>query len=302
MGEIGRLITAMITPFDENGEVNYIEAKRLALALVESGSDGLVITGTTGESPTLSSDEKLRLYSEIKQVVGDRASVIAGSTDNNTRASIELSKEAEREGADAILMTVPAYNKPTQEGLYRHFKAIAGSVHIPGILYNVTGRTSLNMTNETTVRLSKIDNIIGVKEAGSDLDQITRIIRDTPNDFCVWSGNDNETLYIMGAGGYGVVSVASHLVGRQIKAMMGMILEGAIEAAAAEHRRLLEIFKVLFIVSNPIPVKHSVRRAGFEVGDPRLPLLPPDEITLARIDEVVDGYEIDLPVSVPKAC
>ena len=201
--------------------------------------------------------------------MGDRAAVIAGTTDNDTAKSIELSKEAEREGADAILLTVPAYNKPTQEGLYQHFKSIAESVHLPGILYNVTSRTSLNMSNETTVRLSQIDNIVGIKEAGSDLDQITRIIRDTDDDFRVWSGNDNETFYIMGLGGYGIVSVASHLVGRQIKAMMGMILEGEIENAAAEHRRLLELFKILFLVSNPIPVKYCVRKAGYDVGEPR---------------------------------
>ena len=295
MVEIGRLVTAMITPFDEEGEVNYAEARKLALALVDSGSDGLVVTGTTGESPTLSAEEKLRLYSEIKQAVGDRAAVIAGTTDNDTAKSIELSKEAEREGADAILLTVPAYNKPTQEGLYQHFKSIAESVHVPGILYNVTSRTSLNMSNETTVRLSEIDNIVGIKEAGSDLDQITRIIRDTDDDFRVWSGNDNETFYIMGLGGYGIVSVASHLVGRQIKAMMGMILEGEIENAAAEHRRLLELFKVLFIVSNPIPVKYCVRKAGYDVGEPRLPLVAPDEATAAAIDAVVSGYSIDLP-------
>ena len=298
MVEIGRLITAMITPFDEKGDVNYNEAKRLALALVDSGSDGFVITGTTGESPALSTEEKLRLYSEIKQAVGDRAAVIAGTTDNNTAKSIELSIEAERAGADAILLTVPAYNKPTQEGLYQHFKAIAASVHLPCILYNVTSRTSLNMTNETTVRLSEIDNIIGIKEAGSDLDQISRIIRDTGDDFRVWSGNDNETFYIMGLGGYGVVSVVSHVVGRQIRAMMGMILEGAVEKAAAEHLRLLEIFKIMFVVSNPIPIKYAVRKAGFDVGNPRLPLVQADEATAAKIDAVVSRYNIDLPIAV----
>ena len=298
MTDVGRLVTAMITPFDAEGQVNYGEAKRLASALVDSGSDGLVVTGTTGETPTLSVEERLRLYSEVKSAVGDKAAVIAGTTDNNTAASIELSKLAEREGADALLLTVPAYNKPTQEGLYQHFKSIADSVRLPCILYNVTSRTSLNMADETTVRLSGIDNIIGVKEAGSDLDQITRIIRDTDDDFRVWSGNDNETFYIVAAGGYGVVSVASHLVGRQIKAMIGMVLEGDIESAAAEHRRLLDIFKILFIVSNPIPVKYCVRQAGFDVGNPRLPLVPPDEATAAKIDAVVSRYNIDLPVAV----
>lgn len=298
MVEIGRLVTAMITPFDEGGQVNYDEAKRIATALIDSGTDSLVVTGTTGESPSLSGDEKLKLYSEIKSAVGDRAAVIAGTTDNNTIASIELSKGAEQAGADAILLSVPAYNKPPQEGLYQHFKAISGAVGLPCMLYNVPGRTSLNMTAETTVRLSGIDNIVGVKDAGSDLDETTRILRDAPGDFRVWSGNDNETFYIMGLGGYGVVSVASHLVGLQIKAMMGMILEGDIESAAAEHKRLYDIFKVLFNVSNPIPVKYSVGKAGFDVGKPRLPLVEIDAASAAQVDAVVARYQIDLPVAV----
>ena len=298
MAEIGRLITAMITPFDEGGEVNYEEAKRLALALLDSGSDGVLISGTTGESPTLSREEKLRLFSEVKTAIGDRGALLASTTTYDNAESIEVSKEAERVGVDGLLMTVPYYNKPTQEGLYQHFKSIAESVHIPCVLYNVPSRTSLNMTSETTVRLSQVDNIVGVKEASSDLDQITKIIRDTDDDFRVWSGNDNETFYIMAAGGYGVVSVASHLVGAQIKAMVGMLLEGDIESAAAEHRRLLDIFKILFIVTNPLPVKHSVNRAGFNVGRPRLPLVPPDEDAAAKIDAVVSRYHIDLPVAV----
>ena len=298
MVDIGRLITAMITPFDEQGEVDYGEAKRLALALVDSGSDGLVVSGTTGESPALSTEEKLRLYSEVKSVLGDRAAVVAGTGTYNTAESIELSKEAEREGVDGLLLVVPYYNKPPQEGLYQHFKSIAESVHIPCILYNVTSRTSLNMSDATTVRLSEVDNIVGVKEAGSDMDQISRIIRDARDGFRVWSGNDNETFYIMSLGGYGVVSVASHLVGNQIKTMMGMVLEGDLESAAAEHRRLLELFKVLFVVSNPIPVKHAVGKAGYAVGTPRLPLVPPDEATATKIDSVVSRYNMDLPVAV----
>ena len=298
MAEIGRLITAMITPFDEQGEVDYGEARRLAVALVDSGSDGLVVTGTTGETPTLSQEEKLRLYAETKSAVGDRAAIIAGATTYNTAQSIEASRDAENAGVDAILMTVPSYNKPPQEGLYQHFRTIAESVNLPCMLYNVPSRTSTNMTLETTVRLSHVDNIIGVKEASSDLIQITKIIRDTDDDFRVWSGNDDETFPIMCAGGFGVVSVLSHLVGNQIKAMMGLILEGKIESAAAEHLRLLDIFKIMFVVSNPIPVKYSVGRAGFNVGKPRLPLVPPDEATAAQIDAVVSRYNIDLPVAV----
>ena len=297
MADIGRLITAMVTPFDEQGNVDYDQAKSLAKALVASGSDGVIVSGTTGESPTLSTEEKLRLYAEIKGALGDSGAVIAGTGNYNTAESIELSQEAQREGVDGLLLVVPYYNKPPQEGLYQHFKAIAGSVHLPCIVYNVTSRTSLNMTHETTIRLSHIDNIVGVKEAGSDMDQITRIIDGAKDGFRVWSGNDNETFQIMATGGYGVVSVLSHLVGSQIKQMMGYLLEGDVERAAAEHRRLLPLFKVMFIVSNPIPVKYALNQVGFNVGNPRLPLVPPDEKSAAQIDEVLANYEIDLPVA-----
>ena len=296
MTEIGRLITAMVTPFDEKGEVDYAQAKRLATALLDSGSDGLVITGTTGEGPTLTAEEKIRLYAEVKEAIGYRGAVIAGTTDNDTAKSIELSTEAASVGADALLLTVPAYNKPPQEGLYQHFKAIAESTELPCVLYNVTSRTSLNMTDETTLRLSKIDNIVGIKEAGSDLNQITRIIDGAGDDFRVWSGNDDETFSIMATGGYGVVSVLSHLVGNQIKQMMGYLLEGDVEKAAAEHRRLLPLFKVMFTVSNPIPLKYSLNHVGFNVGPMRLPLVPPDEKSAENILNVLSNYEIDLPI------
>ena len=292
--EIGRLITAMVTPFDAAGQVDYEQAKRLARALLDSGSDGLVVTGTTGEGPALSVGEKTRLYGEVKDAIGARGAVIAGTSDNNTAASVELSQEAERVGADALLLTVPAYNKPPQEGLYQHFKALAECTGLPGMLYNVPSRTSLNMTNDTTVRLAEIESIIGIKEASSDPVQIAKVIRDTPDDFRVWSGNDDETFGIMTMGGYGVVSVAAHLVGSQIKQMMGLTLEGDVEAAGAEHLRLLDLFKGLFVVSNPIPVKYGLNRVGFRVGAPRLPLVPPDERTAAQLDELLGRYDIDI--------
>ena len=296
MAEIGRLITAMATPFDETGQVDYGQAKRLANALLDSGSDGLVVSGTTGESPTLSTDEKLRLFSEIKEAIGERGAVIAGTGNYNTAESVELSKEAEAAGADALLLVVPYYNKPPQEGLYQHFKTVAESVSIPCVLYNVTSRTSLNMSHDTTIRLSHVDNIVGVKEAGSDMDQIARIIEGSQAGFRVWSGNDNETFYMMAMGGYGVVSVASHLVGSQIKQMMGYLLEGDVEKAGAEHRRLHPIFKALFVVSNPIPLKYALNKVGFNVGMPRLPLVPCDAASAAQIDSVLERYDIDLPV------
>ena len=296
--EIGRLITAMVTPFDADGEVDYEQAKRLAQALLDSGTDGLVVTGTTGEGPALSMEEKARLYGEIKDAIGSRGAVIAGTSDNNTAASIELSQEAERVGADALLLTVPAYNKPPQEGLYQHFRALAECTDLPGMLYNVPSRTSLNMTSDTTVRLSEIENIVGIKEASSDPVQIAKVIRDTAGDFRVWSGNDDETFSIMSMGGYGVVSVAAHLIGDQIKQMIGLTLEGDIEAAGAEHLRMLDMFKGLFIVSNPIPVKYGLNRAGLNVGDPRLPLVPPDERTAAQLDELLGRYDIDITAPV----
>ena len=296
MAQIGRLLTAMVTPFDEEGEIDYGQARKLAQGLVDSGSDGLVIGGTTGESPSMSDGEKVRLFAEVKEAVGDRAAVIAGTTDNNHRNSVNLSREAKRVGADALLLTVPAYNKPQQEGLFQHFKAIAEAVDLPGILYNVPGRTSLNMEAETTLRLAEVDNIVGVKEASSDPVQITQIVDAAPDGFNVWSGNDDETFSIMCVGGYGVVSVASNIIGDQIKAMMGMILEGDLESAAREHRRMLPIFKALFWVTNPVPIKHAVNRAGFDVGRPRLPMVEADDAFKAKFDPVMDRYPVDLPV------
>ena len=296
MAEIGRLITAMVTPFDVDGKVDYEQAKRLANALLDSGSDGVIVSGTTGESPTLSTEEKLRLFAEVKEAVGERGAVVAGTGNYNTKESIELSMEAQKQGVDGLLLVVPYYNKPPQEGLYRHFKAIAEKTDLPCILYNVTSRTSLNMSHETTVRLSEIENIVGVKEAGSDMDQIARIIDGSRQGFLVWSGNDNETFYIMSMGGFGVVSVASHLIGNQIKQMMGLLLEGDVERAGAEHRRMLPMFKVLFVESNPIPVKYGLNQAGFNVGMPRLPLVPASDQATAQIDAVMSQYNIDIPV------
>jgi len=287
----------MVTPFDEKGEVDFEQAKKLAHALLDSGSDGVVLSGTTGESPTLTSDEKMRLFSEVKQSVGDKGVVIAGTGTYSTAESIELSQEAEKQGVDGLLLVVPYYNKPPQEGIYQHFKAIAGKTNLPCIVYNIIGRTGVNMTDETTIRLSQIDNIIGTKEASGDMNQIARIIQGSAPDFKVWSGDDNQTFLIMSMGGYGVVSVVSHLVGNQIKHMIGLLLEGDIEGAASEHRRLLPIFLGMFVESNPIPVKYAVNHVGLKVGGPRLPLVPPSEKAVAQIEKLLDEFEIDLPVS-----
>ena len=296
MKDLGRLITAMVTPFKENGQVDFARAKEFALALIDTGSDGLLIGGTTGESPSMNNDEKLELFKSVKDAVGNNANVIAGTTDNNTYGSIELSKEAEKLGVDAILLTVPAYNKPTQEGLIKHFQKIADSVSIPGILYNVPTRTSLNMDADTTIKLSKVPNIVGVKEASSDADQITNIISKTNDDFKIWSGNDNETLSIMTTGGYGVVSVASNIIGNQVKRMMGFILDGQMANAVAEHKRLLLFFNAIFWVTNPIPIRYALNRSGFHMGPPRLPMTEAPEDFKNKFDPVMDMYDMDLPV------
>lgn len=297
MVTVGRLVTAMVTPFDAHGEVDYSQARNLAVALIQSGSDGVVVSGTTGESPTLTTEEKLRLFREINEEVQDQGAVIAGTGNYSTAESIDLTRQAEEQGVDAALLVVPYYNKPTQDGLYQHFKAIADSTSLPCILYNVPSRTITSLSSETTIRLSHVDNIIGVKEASGDFDQIARIISGAPEGFHVWSGNDNDTFGIMNMGGYGIVSVAAHLVGHQIKRMMELILAGRRIEAAHEHLRLLPIFKGLFTVSNPIPVKYSLNHYGFHVGSPRLPLTEPDESTAEQIRAMLKEYRIDLPLN-----
>jgi len=286
----------MVTPFNEERAVDYEQAKRLALALLDSGSEGLVVVGTTGESPTLVREEELRLFAEIKSTVGERGAVIAGTGSNNTAEALAATKGAEQAGVDACLLVVPYYNKPTQDGLYRHFKAIAESTSLPCILYNVPSRTVTNLSVETTIKLSQIDNIIGIKEASGNLEQIATIIGGTGEDFLVWSGNDGDTLPMLALGGYGVISVASHLVGKQISEMIYSFVGGKTDKAALIHRHLLPLINALFVISNPIPVKYAVNHVGFNAGKPRPPLYEPDEKTAALIKDTLKNYQIDLPV------
>ena len=296
MKKLGRLLTAMVTPFNEEGKVDYEQAKRLALALINSGSEGLLVAGTTGESPTLVRAEEFRLFSEVKSAIGKRGTIVAGTGSNNTAEALEATKEAERIGVDACLLVVPYYNKPTQEGLYQHFKTIAQSTSLPCILYNVPSRTVTSLSADTTIKLSQIDNIIGVKEASGNLDQIAKIISNTRDDFLVYSGNDGDTFPIMVLGGYGVISVASHLVGNQLKEMIDNITNGEIDKAASIHHRLLPLINALFIVSNPIPLKYALNYIGFNVGKPRLPLTEPDEKSATLIKDTLKNHRIDLPV------
>jgi 4-hydroxy-tetrahydrodipicolinate synthase len=287
----------MVTPFDDTGAVDYGQAKKLAEALIESGSDGVVVVGTTGESPTLVRAEEDHLFADIKSMVGSRGSVVAGTGSNSTAEAVATTKAAERIGVDACLLVVPYYNKPTQEGLYQHFKTVAEGTSLPCILYNVPSRTVTSLAAETVVRLSQIDNIVGVKEASGNLDQVSKIISEAREGFLVYSGNDNDTLPILTLGGHGVISVASHLVGKQMYEMIANAVEGRVNEAAAIHRRLLPLFNAMFIVSNPIPVKYALNHVGFRVGNPRLPLTPPDEKTASQIEAVLKSYKIDLPLN-----
>jgi 4-hydroxy-tetrahydrodipicolinate synthase len=296
MKSLGRLLTAMVTPFDERGEVNYEQAKKLALALIDSGSDGVVLAATTGESPTLVREEETRLFAEVKSALGGRGTIIAYTGSNSTAEAVEATKAAEKVGVDGCLSVVPYYNKPTQEGIYQHFKAIAESTSLPIIMYNIPGRVVIKMTAETIVRLSQIENIIGVKEASGDMGLVAQMLDNADKDFLVWSGNDNDTFHIMALGGYGTIGVATHLVGRQIKQMMDYILNNKIAEAAAIHRRLLPLVDVLFIEPNPVPVKYALNHIGFNVGKPRLPLVEVSEKTAAQIRDTLKKYRIDLPV------
>ncbi|MBE0416095.1 MAG: 4-hydroxy-tetrahydrodipicolinate synthase [Dehalococcoidia bacterium] len=297
MVKLGRLLTAMVTPFDSEGNVDYAQAKRLALTLLDSGSDGLAVSATTGEHSTLTDEEQLRLFATVKEAVAGRGAVVASTGSNCTREGLKMTREAERIGVDAVLLVVPYFNKPTQQGLFEHFKTIAQGTSLPCILYNVPSRTVTNLAPETVIRLSEIDNIVGIKEASGNLDQIARIIDGVGKDFLVYSGNDSDTLPILALGGYGVISVASHLVGIQIKEMMDKFLSGKTGEAAAIHRRLLPLVNVLFVVTNPIPIKYAMNYVGFPVGKPRLPLTEPDERSASMIEAALKSYRIDLPIA-----
>jgi 4-hydroxy-tetrahydrodipicolinate synthase len=292
--DFGRVITAMVTPFHQDGSVNYEQTSRLARFLVERGSDGLVVAGTTGESPVLTQEEKLKLFKVVKEAVGDQAAVIAGTGSNNTANSIDMSKAADSVGVDGVLLVVPYYNKPNQEGLYRHFKAVAEAISVPVLLYNIPGRTGINMPPELIAKLAEIDNITAVKEATGSLDQATDIRRRTRDDFRIYSGDDSLTLPILSVGGHGVVSVAAHLAGSMIKEMVDHYTGGRVKEALAIHLKLFPLFKVLFCTSNPIPLKAALNMIGMDVGSPRLPLVEATDKEKEEIRRVMSEFNIKM--------
>jgi 4-hydroxy-tetrahydrodipicolinate synthase len=286
MVHFGRVSTAMVTPFDKKGHIDFVKTTQLINHLIENGTDSIVVAGTTGESPTLTKEEKLALFSHVVKVVNKRVPVIAGTGSNNTYASIDLSKKAEQIGVDAIMIVAPYYNKPNQEGLYQHFKAVAESSILPIMVYNIPGRSSVNISPETIVRLSKIPNIVAVKEASGDLNAMTHIIANTDDDFLLYSGDDGLTLPVLAIGGVGIVSVASHVMGREMKEMVEAFIAGENEKAAKMHQELLPKMQSLFAAPNPVPVKTALQLNGLDVGSVRLPLVPLTEqerLTLSSI-------------------
>ncbi|CAH2713232.1 4-hydroxy-tetrahydrodipicolinate synthase [Neobacillus rhizosphaerae] len=273
MVHFGRVSTAMVTPFDKKGHIDFAKTTQLVNYLIENGTDSLVIAGTTGESPTLSKEEKLALFNHVVKVVNKRIPVIAGTGSNNTYASIELTKKAEQLGVDAILVVAPYYNKPNQEGLYQHFKAVAEATTLPVMLYNIPGRSVVNILPETVIRLSKIPNIVAIKEASGDLNAMTQIIANTDDDFVLYSGDDSLTIPILSVGGVGVVSVASHVIGNEMQEMINVFIDGENGKAAKLHQQLLPIMQGLFAAPSPAPVKTALQVYGLDVGSVRLPLV-----------------------------
>jgi 4-hydroxy-tetrahydrodipicolinate synthase len=287
MAEIGRLLTAMITPFNADGSVNYGAAQQLARQLCEDGSDGVVLGGTTGESPTLTDHEKVELVRQVRQALPDR-SVVAGTGSNDTRHSVEVSERAMAAGADALLCVVPYYSKPPQEGMYQHFRELARVG--PVIMYNIQSRTAVNMTAATTIRCGQEPNIIGVKEGSGDINQMGFVCAGAPAGFRVWSGDDNFTLPLLSVGGHGVICVVSHVAGSAMKAMIEAHLEGRNEVARSIHQRLLPVVQALMTAStSPIPIKSVLNALGFPAGPFRLPLVPMPQADLDRVVATVRG-------------
>lgn len=289
----GQVLTAMVTPFDQNGEIDFNAIRSLINYLISNGTDGLVVSGTTGESPTLSAEEKVALFQFVVEVAAGRVPVIAGTGSNNTRASISLTKLAEKSGVDGILLVTPYYNKPSQEGLYQHFKAIAESTSLPVMLYNVPGRTVTNLAAETVVRLSDVPNIVAVKEASGNMDAIAEIIEKTPSNFSLYSGDDALTLPILAIGGTGIISVASHIVGNEIQNMVRSFKNGDLQAAAAAHRKLLPLMKALFTQPSPAPVKAALNLKGIKVGGVRLPLVPLTIKETSVLEEILSSFKVE---------
>lgn len=290
--DFGQLLTAMVTPFDKEGEIDYPATSELIEHLIENGTDAVVVAGTTGESPTLSTEEKLELFAYVVKEVDGRIPVIVGTGSNDTRSSVALTKEASKLGVDGIMVVAPYYNRPCQVGLYEHFKVIAEATNLPVMIYNIPGRTAVNIDVDTIVKLSRIDNITSVKEASGDLEAMAEIIERTDDDFILYSGDDSLTLPVLAIGGRGTVSVSAHVVGNEMKAMINAYTTGSLKEASSLHRKLLPTFNALFSAPSPTPLKAVLNLIGINVGDVRLPLVPLTDEQLQKIKSKIHVEEL----------
>ena len=293
MATFGNILTAMITPFTDDGHVNFQEALRLAGYLLDNGSDGLIVCGTTGESPNIDDRDKLELFTLIAKEYGHRATIIANTGSNSTKKSMALTKAASHTGVHGVMAVVPYYNKPNQEGCYLHFKAIADSTDLPVMLYNVPGRTGGRIEPQTVARLAKEwPNITSIKEATGDI-SITQQIRALlpGDDFMIYSGDDALALDVIQNGGAGVISVAAHIVGKEMQEMIGLFRQGKVKEARAIELSLVPILKAMFITTNPIPVKYAMKQLGFNTGPLLLPLCDPSVEEAQIIDTAIEPYK-----------
>lgn len=290
MIHFGTVSTAMVTPFDRKENIDFGKTTQLIQYLLQNGTDSLVVAGTTGESPTLTKEEKVALFTHVVKVVDGRVPVIAGTGSNNTKQTVELTKEAERTGVDAIMIVTPYYNKPSQLGIRKHVEAVASETTLPVMLYNVPGRTITSMTPETIIELSKLPNVVAVKEASGDLGAMTKIIRETSDDFLVYSGEDALTLPSVAIGATGIISVASHVIGKEMQTMISSAKEGDLASAAVWNGKLLPVMEAMFAAPSPAPVKTALQVKGIDVGTVRLPLLPLDEKERQSLTEVLTPF------------
>jgi 4-hydroxy-tetrahydrodipicolinate synthase len=283
---------AMVTPF-KSGKVDEAKVRELVEMHVASGTDGLIPCGTTGESPTLSHDEHRRLVELVVEAARDRIPVIAGTGSNATSEAIDLTKHAERAGANGALVVSPYYNKPTQEGLYRHFRAVADAVQIPIIVYNIAGRTAVNIETATMARLARdCRNIVGVKEASGSLDQMAQVIAACGPDFTVLSGDDNITVPLMAIGGHGVISVIANILPRETADMVHAALDGDWKRARELHYKLLPLARAAFLETNPIPIKEAMAMAGMITAEFRLPMCPMGEANRETLRGILKPYAL----------
>jgi 4-hydroxy-tetrahydrodipicolinate synthase len=283
----GELITAMVTPFDATGEVDLKRARELASWLIDHGSDGLVVTGSTGEAATMADNEKVALWEAVKEEVADRCSVIAGTGTNDTSHSIHLTKAAQKAGVDGALVVTPYYNRPPQSGLVSHFTSVAASTDLPVLLYDIPVRSGIKIEHSTLIKLAHTENIVGVKDACGNLQGASRLVAEAPEGFEVYCGNDGDTLGWLAVGAVGVIAVASHVAGPQMAEMIKLFKEGDSAAARKMHLALMPVFDAMAITTNPIPVKAALGLMGHPVGDARSPLVPATQSELNRLKEVL---------------